>query len=423
MSPEPAALEHPQRPSPRAPSGLPRALAELLRRADVGTDGARPWDILVRNPRVWRRVLTDWTLGFGEAYMDGDWDCERLDMLFQRLMAADTEQHARGSRARWHLLHESLRQRLRNLQTPERAAQVGVRHYDAGNDVFAAMLDRRMIYSCAYWERARTLDDAQRDKLALICAKLQLQPGERLLDIGCGWGGLAQYAAEQHGVRVTGITVSKEQLALAQDRCRGLPVRLQLQDYRSLCAEPRRFDKIASVGMFEHVGPKNYGTYFDAVRRLLEPQGLFLLHTIGIHRTATHTDPWIDRYVFPNGKLPSAAELAQAVEGRFIIEDWHNFGADYDRTLMCWHANFEAAWPTLAVRYGERFRRMWRYYLLSCAGFFRARQGQLWQLVLTARERGGAYRSVRHPQRATAQACPTAPSDSPSAPRSSAHRA
>jgi cyclopropane-fatty-acyl-phospholipid synthase len=393
MSMEQAALDSPQQPAPPS-SGAPRILEELLGKADIRINGSRPWDIQVHRPRMWRRVLSQWTLGLGEAYMDGDWDCERLDMLFHRAMAADLERQPFG-KARLRLLAESLRQRLLNLQTPERAAQVGEQHYDVGNDVFAAMLDPRMIYSCAYWERATTLEQAQLDKLDLICRKLELKRGERLLDIGCGWGGLARHAAEHHGCEVTGITVSKEQLALAQDRCRGLPVTLLLQDYRSLDPSRWRFDKVVSVGMFEHVGPKNYAVYFDTVRRLMEPQGLFLLHTIGVDRTQTHTDPWIDRYVFPNGKLPSVLEMSQGIEGRFVVEDWHNFGTDYDRTLMCWHENFEAAWPRLAARYDERFRRMFRYYLLSCAGFFRARQGQLWQLVLTQRQREGAYRSVR----------------------------
>lgn len=372
----------------------PRLLVDLLARADVRFDGGRPWDVQVRHPRLYRRLLTRWSLGAGEAYMDGDWDCERLDELFERLMRVDLDQVAPGwSRlaAGW----EWLRHRLFNLQSLRRAFQVGERHYDVGNDVFEAMLDPRLVYSCAYWERAETLEQAQLDKLELICRKLQLRPGERLLDIGCGLGGLARHAAEHHRARVTGVTVSREQLTLARQRCAGWPVDLRLMDYRALAQEGAQFDKIASVGMFEHVGPKNYGAYLDTARQLLAPEGVFLLHTIGTSTTTPFTDPWIDRYVFPNGKLPSARELSEALEGRFVIEDWHNFGADYDRTLMCWHQRFEAAWPQLAGRYDERFHRMWRYYLLCCAGFFRSRQGQLWQLVLTPRSRRATYRSVR----------------------------
>lgn len=369
----------------------PPVLERLLGEVDVRLNGNRPWDIRVIDPRMYRRVLTQWSLGAGESYMDGDWECDQLDELFTRLMRADLEKRALGP-GRWSLLREALKHGLFNLQSHRRAFQVGEQHYDAGNDVFEAMLDSRMVYSCGYWARASTLEQAQIDKLDLICRKLDLQRGEHLLDIGCGWGGLAQFAAENYGVRVTGVTVSRQQLALAQDRCRGLPVELRLQDYRDLQG---RFDKIVSVGMFEHVGPKNYPAYFDAARRLLAPDGLFLLHTIGLDTTSSYTDAWIDKYVFRNGKLPSSREIAQVIENRFLIEDWHNFGPDYDRTLMAWWANFERAWPQLKARYDERFYRMWRYYLLVCAGFFRARQGQLWQLVLTHRARSACYRSVR----------------------------
>lgn len=369
----------------------PKVIEHLLELADIRLNGSRLWDIQVRRPAMYRRILTQWSLGFGESYVDGDWDCAQLDELFTRLLAADLDSRVVGS-ARWRLVFEVLRHSLRNLQSRQRAFQVGQQHYDVGNDVFEAMLDTRMMYSCAYWARANDLETAQEAKLDLICQKLQLQPGETLLDIGCGWGGLARFAAQRYGVQVIGITVSKEQLALASARGKGLPVQFLLQDYRSLQGT---FDKIVSVGMFEHVGQKNYKTYFDTVQRLLKPQGLFLLHTIGSHTTNSTTDRWIDRYVFPNGKLPSAAELATVIEGHFLIEDWHNFGQDYDRTLMAWVAKFEHAWPTLAPRYGEKFRRMWLYYLKCCAGFFRSRQGQLWQLVLGGRERRETYRSIR----------------------------
>lgn len=383
-----------------APASVPQppaALSALLAPADIRLNGDRPWDIRVHHPRLYRRVLTGWSLGLGESYMDGDWDCAQLDEMFTRLMRLGLEHRPMG----WGRLRLGLAlaaAAFTNPQREERAFVVGERHYDLGNDLYERMLDTRMIYSCAYWERAATLDQAQEDKLEMICRKLQLRPGMTLLDIGCGWGGLARHAAERHGARVVGITVSREQRALAQQVCAGLPVEIRLEDYRRL---EGRFDRIASVGMFEHVGPKNYRAYFDAAHRLLAEDGLFLLHTIGIDQPSTHTDPWIEKYVFPGGKLPAASELALAAQRRFVVEDWHNFGPDYDRTLMHWHARFEAAWPELQARYGERFRRMWRYYLLSCAGFFRSRQGQLWQLVLSRRERRETYRSLR-PFQATA---------------------
>lgn len=369
----------------------PDVLRDLIAEAGLRINGDAPWDIQVRDPDVYRRVLAKGSLGFGEAYEDGLWECAQLDELFTRLLAVDIDEKLKVF-TRLRLLGEYLRQQLFNLQSEKRAYQVGERHYDIGNDVFEAMLDSSMSYSCGYWAKADNLEDAQRDKLDLICRKLELKPGERLLEIGCGWGGLACYAAEHYGVEVVGITVSREQLTFAQQRCAGLPVRFELKDYRDIDGQ---FDKVVSVGMFEHVGRKNYSSYFETVRRVLNDEGLFLLHTIGSHITTDNIDPWIDRYIFPNGKLPSTIEITRAIEGLFLIEDLHNFGRDYDRTLMAWWANFEAAWPRLQEKYGERFHRRWQYYLMCCAGLFRSRQGQLWQLVLSKRQCAGLYRSVR----------------------------
>jgi cyclopropane-fatty-acyl-phospholipid synthase len=380
-------------PQPEGPVETPPMLRRLLETADVRFDGGRPWDIRVNDARLYRRMLADWSLGVGESYMDGDWDCDRIDELFDRVLRADLEHRSLGL-ARLKLAASLLPYLLMNRQSERRAFAVGERHYDIGNDLFERMLDRRMIYSCAYWEHASTLDEAQEHKLELICRKLDLQRGQTLLDIGCGWGGLARYAAERFGVEVTGVTVSREQQAHAQQACAGLPVTVRLQDYRQI---EGRFDRVVSVGMFEHVGPKNYEAFFSTAQRVLAPEGVFLLHTIGLDKPTPRTDPWIDKYIFPGGKLPGPSQISRALEPWFVLEDWHNFGTDYDRTLMAWHDRFEAAWPELRARYGERFRRMWRYYLLLCAGFFRSRQGQLWQLVLTRRERMAAYRSVRLP--------------------------
>lgn len=372
-------------------SGIPATIMEISQLAGIEINGSAPWDMRIHDDAVYRLILTKGSIGLGESYMAGLWDCERLDLFFHRLLRADADELLTGW-AKLRLLADIVRHRLFNLQSPGRAFQVGEQHYDIGNDVFEAMLDPTMSYSCAYWGKATTLEEAQQDKLDLICRKLDLQPGESLLDIGCGWGGLAHYAASRYGVKVVGITVSKEQQKIAQARCSGLPVRIELIDYRDLTG---RYDKIVSVGMFEHVGPKNYVPYFDVVSKLLAPDGLFLLHTIGSHATTAGTDGWIDKYIFPNGKLPSPIELASNLEKRFLIEDWHNFGPDYDRTLMAWWERFDKSWPTLEGRYGQRFYRMWKYYLMCCAGFFRSRQGQLWQLVLSKRQREMTYRSVR----------------------------
>lgn len=369
----------------------PGVLRDLAAQCGVKFNGDSPWDIQVHSDEVYQRILSKGSLGFGESYMDGLWDCLRLDQLFYRILSFNIEEKLVGW-ARLQLLSQVIRYRLFNLQSSRRAFQVGEQHYDIGNDVFESMLDPTMSYSCGYWHQADNLNQAQINKLDIICRKLELKPGEKMLEIGCGWGGLARYAAENYGVEVVGITISKEQQKLAQARCAGLPVEIRLIDYRDLTGE---FDKIASVGMFEHVGAKNYPVYFDTVNRLLKDSGLFLLHTIGIHKTTHRVDPWIDKYIFCNGKLPSAEQISQVLNHRLIIEDWHNFGHDYYLTLMAWWENFDAAWPELAHKYDERFYRMWKYYLLCCAGFFKSRQGQLWQLVLSKRSRPHIYRSVR----------------------------
>ncbi|AGN84408.1 cyclopropane fatty acyl phospholipid synthase [Enterobacter sp. R4-368] len=354
-----------------------RIANELLGRAGIRVNGPAASDIQVKNPDFFKRVLQEGSLGLGESYMDGWWDCARLDIFFTKVLRAGLENQLP------HHFKDTLRiagARLFNLQSKKRAWIVGKEHYDLGNDLFTRMLDPQMQYSCAYWKDAETLDDAQRAKLRLIGEKLQLKPGMRVLDIGCGWGGLAQFMAQNYGVSVVGVTISAEQQKLAQKRCEGLDVDIRLQDYRDL---DEQFDRIVSVGMFEHVGPKNYATYFRVVDRNLKPDGIFLLHTIGSKRTDHNVDPWINRYIFPNGCLPSVRQIADASESHFVMEDWHNFGADYDRTLMAWHERFLASWPEIADNYSERFKRMFSYYLNACAGAFRARDIQLWQVVFS----------------------------------------
>ncbi|ATA22007.1 cyclopropane-fatty-acyl-phospholipid synthase [Gibbsiella quercinecans] len=366
-----------------------RIAHEMLSMAGIAINGSRPFDIKVKNPDFFKRVLQEGSLGLGESYMDGWWECERLDVFFQRVINAGLE------RKLPHHLKDTLRiatARLVNLQSKKRAWIVGKEHYDLGNDLFTLMLDPYMQYSCAYWKDAKTLEQAQEAKLQLICEKLQLQPGMRLLDIGCGWGGLSAYAAKNFGVSVVGVTISAEQQKLAQARCAGLDVKILLQDYRDL---QQQFDRIVSVGMFEHVGPKNYRTYFNVVERNLKPDGLFLLHTIGSNRTDMNVDPWINKYIFPNGCLPSVTQIAHASEGHFVMEDWHNIGADYDRTLMAWYERFQQAWPQLAARYSERLERMFSYYLNACAGAFRARDIQLWQVVFSPKGVAGGIRVAR----------------------------
>ena len=366
-----------------------RARAEhLLGLADVRIGGDRPWDIRVHDERLFARVMAEGSLGLGESYMDGWWDAERLDEFITRVLRAELDTRIQP----WKEALGVAWAHVVNLQRRSRAFQIGRHHYDIGNDLFSRMLDRRMIYSCGYWANASTLDEAQEAKLDLVCRKLGLERGMRVLDIGCGWGGTAAFAAERYGVSVVGITVSEEQVKLARERWRGLPVEIRLQDYRDLDGA---FDRVLSIGMFEHVGRKNYDTFMRVVRSHLVDGGLFLLHTIGSNVSLSRNDPWSERYIFPNSMLPSARQIATAIEGKFVLEDWHGFGPDYDTTLMHWHRNVELHWGELKDRYDERFYRMWTYFLLSSAGGFRARKNQLWQLVLSPHGVAGRYRAPR----------------------------
>jgi len=379
------------------PSSAQRLLAELFVRADVrlvdgehtGSDAPRPWDLQIHDGRFYRRVLADGTLGLGESYVDGWWDCAALDEMCCRATRARLDERPTFNFTSAAAFVAAV---LVNRQTLRRARRVAEVHYDLGNDFFAAMLDPAMQYSCAYFQNTDDLAEAQQRKLDLICRKLGLQPGMRLLDIGCGWGGLAKFAAERYGCHVVGITISREQQMLGAEVCRGLPVEIRLLDYREVT---ETFDRIVSVGMMEHVGRKNYRTYMQAAARCLRDGGLFLCHTIGGTVSRFHTDPWIERYIFPNSLLPSPAQAARAAEGLFVIEDVHNFGQYYDRTLCAWERNFSRAWPQFREKYGARFGRTWRYYLLSCAGAFRARVIELYQFVLAKGGVPGGYQAVR----------------------------
>ena len=371
---------------------------DLLAPAGIVLNGPNEWDPQVNDQRLFRRVSRDGTLGLGEAYMDGWWDCQRLDELFSRGLRAGLEGAIRNN-LRFLLFFTF--SRLFNLQSSKRTHIVGEKHYDIGNDIFEAMLDPYMNYSCGYWADAQDLAKAQEHKMEMICRKLQLENGMQVLDVGCGWGGLSRWMAERHGVEVTGITVSSEQAVYAQQRCRDLPVTVQLTDYRNL---EGKFDRIVSVGMFEHVGHKNYQTYFKVLRSVLEEGGIFLLHTIGAGRGGYAMDRWTDKYIFPNGLLPPPQAIVNNCDGLFTIEDWHNIGADYDPTLMAWFRNFNDAWPSLKDRYNERFKRMFDYYLLTCAGAFRARDTHLWQVVLSAGGLEGGYRADRWSRKRTLEA-------------------
>ncbi len=369
---------------------MKEVVRELLSEADIELNGDSPWDIQVHDKNFYQRVMAGGSLALGETYMEGYWDCADLEEFFYRILTQCLDEEVSHS---WWAWWYFLKAKLVNLQSRDRAFEVGEKHYDRGNRLYENMLDSRMNYSCGYWRAASDLEEAQEDKLDLICRKLKLEPGLTIVDIGCGWGGLARYAAENYGVEVVGLTVSREQMEYARQFCQGLPVEIRLQDYRAL---EETFDRVVSVGMFEHVGAKNYGDFMEVAARGLKPDGLFLLHTIGTNLSLHATDPWIHKYIFPNGMLPSPPQVTDAAEELFMVEDWHNFGPDYVPTLRAWHENFETAWPDLKKNYDRTFYRMWRYYLLICAASFRARRNHLWQIVFSPRETERKdYHSVR----------------------------
>lgn len=353
--------------------------------AEIQLNGSEPWDIKVHDERFFPLVLYRGSLGMGESYMKGWIDSTHLDESIYRIVK---NKLGEPSNPVFNLLKGGIGALIFNKQSKRRALEVGKRHYDLSNRLFQCMLDKRMTYSCGYWKNAKNLDQAQEAKLDLVCQKLYLKPGMRVLDVGCGWGSFSKYAAEKYGVHVTGITISQEQLELGRKICKGLNVELRFQDYRDV---NEKFDRIVSIGQMEHVGYKNYRTYMRFAHRCLKDDGLFLLHTIGSNQTVFTTDPWIEKYIFPNGMLPSIAQLARASETLFVMEDWHNFGADYDKTLMAWYHNFHAHWEQLKQDYDEQFYRMWKYYLLACAGTFRAREMQLWQIVFSKHGIPGGY--------------------------------
>ncbi|MGA9326657.1 MAG: cyclopropane fatty acyl phospholipid synthase [Salegentibacter sp.] len=372
-----------------------KIIEDLLASAGIEINGSHPWDIHIKNDNFYRRVLKQGSIGLGESYMEDWWECAKLDEFLDRLFSADPEKKIKENiKLKWLIL----KARLFNLQTKKKAEKSIASHYNIGNRLYEEMLDPLMMYSCGYWQDAQNLEQAQENKLELICRKLKLEPGQKVLDVGCGWGGFAWYAAKNYQVEVVGITISKEQHELAQKRCKDLPVEIRLQDYRDL---HEKFDRIVSIGMLEHVGHRNYRRYMEVIQRNLKEDGICLLHFIGGNESCYTTDPWINKYIFPEGLIPSITQIGQALEDKLILQDWHNFGLYYDQTLMAWHKNFKEAWPALKETYNNFFYKMWEFYLCASAASFRAKRLNLWQLVLTRKEFPELYNPVRQTHLAT----------------------
>jgi cyclopropane-fatty-acyl-phospholipid synthase len=364
-------------------------IKELLALAGITVNGVQPWDIQVHDRRLYRRVIAQGSLGLGEAYVDGWWDVERLDIFICKVLRADLVSKVKPG---WGYLWLWAKSKLFNMQSRKRAEADVRSHYDIDIDLYLSFLDPYMQYSCGYFKNTNDLAQGQEQKMELICQKLQLGSNHSVLDIGCGWGGFAKYAATKYGCSITGITVSESQYAYAKKFCAGLPVNILQQDYRDLQG---RYDRIVSVGMFEHVGYKNYRKFMEVASRCLKPDGLLLLHTIGGNKSVHSTDAWLEKYIFPGSVLPSVKQVGKSIDNLFVLEDWHSFGVYYAETLRAWWENFDAAWDDLQDRYDERFYRMWKYYFLMCAGTFDARFNQLWQIVLTPEGLEGGYKSVR----------------------------
>ncbi len=358
-------------------SSAKKTLTDLFEQADVIINGQRSRDIQVLNDNFYQRVINQGSLGLGESYMDKWWTCEALDQFIGKVLSADLEN--RGKYSAVSVLNIIL-SRLLNFQSRKRAFQVGEHHYDIGNGLYKRMLDKRMLYTCGYWRDAENLDEAQEAKLELVCKKIGLEPGMTVLDLGCGFGGFAKYASEKYDVSVTGYTVSKKQTEHGTRMTQGLPVEIRHDDYRNAHG---KYDRVVSIGLMEHVGYKNYRTFMELMDRTLKDDGIAFVHTIGGNKSSTICNPWTEKYIFPNSAIPSISQIGKAMEGLFVMEDFHNFGEDYDKTLMAWYHNFIDHWPELKSKYDDRFYRMWSYYLLSCAGSFRCRSLQLWQIVMT----------------------------------------
>ncbi len=372
------------------PSASELFVKKLLKVADVSVDGTRPQDIRVYNDAFYARVIADGSLGLGESYMDKLWDANHLDAFFEKVIRANLERHVKLNR---HTLLALIRANLTNMQTRARAKHVARKHYDESGVLPDAILDPYNQYTCAYFrDGTENLNQAQEKKLDLICRKLQLKKEDRVLDIGCGWGGFAKYASKHIGCSVTGISISEEQIKYARNFCKGLPVEIRHCDYRDL---EGMYDKVLTCGMVEHVGKKNYRTLFKIIHDHLSDNGLYLLHTIGSNTSTSIVDPFMDKYIFPNGMLPSQEQISHAANGLFILQDAQNLGKHYDPTLMAWNENFRKNWSSIADRYDERFRRMFEYYLLSCAGAFRAGAMQLWQMVFSKNRNVMDYRGPR----------------------------
>jgi cyclopropane-fatty-acyl-phospholipid synthase len=348
----------------------------VLSRAGITVNGCHAWDIQVHDEQFFDCLYRSASEGLGDSYVQGFWDSDDLTETLGRFIAIGGRSALKGPIAH-------------NMQTTEseqkKSLEVVDSHYESKNGLYSNMLDPYMQYSCALWDDdTHNLQEAQIKKMRLIGQKLELQPGDHVLDIGCGWGGLPKFLSETFGCRVTGINLAEHHIDYANQRMAHNKVKVIKQDYRDLT---EKYDKIYCIGVSEHFGLNNYKQFMQIVHDQLNPGGIFLLHTIGENVTRPKADTWITKNIFPNGYIPSLSLISQCAEGLFITEDVHNFNTSYEKTLLAWDANFQRNWNLIRKLHPELdtrdFYRMWRYYLNFCAGGFRKRCTQLYQIVFT----------------------------------------
>jgi cyclopropane-fatty-acyl-phospholipid synthase len=363
---------------------------------DIEINGNKKHDIKIKDPKcLYKIALGDPELTVGETYMDDEWDSEDLEGTLNAIYTSKALSNFDNKTNFYKLFTK-----LFNMQNITRSKHVGTQHYDIGNDLYEAFLDSNMQYSCGYWKNANNLEEAQHNKLDLLCRKLDLTNSNesiKILDVGCGFGGLAKFISDKYkdkNIEITGLSISKEQIKYAEDKFNANDnginksrINILFKDYRDFCNDKdnyKKFDRVISVGMFEHVGHKNYDVYFKCIHNVLKDDGLFVLHTIGNGKSVTYANRWIDKYIFPNGMLPSITQIGSAIEGKFVMEDWSNFGDYYADTLQVWLERSEKFFQTTTNPiYTERFQRMWKLYIISSKVNFRTRNIHLWQLVLS----------------------------------------
>jgi cyclopropane-fatty-acyl-phospholipid synthase len=364
-------------------------LSKLLAAADVQINGTRPWDMQVHNESTYARILKDGDLGAGESYMEGWWDCQQLGVMIEKVLRADVMSKVQLSlvdkaKAVWSMLTGS-------KSTGSSKEQLCY-HYDIGNDLYKAMLDPYMQYTCGFWRNgATTLEQAQLDKLDMICKKVNARQGCKWLDLGCGFSGLMKYATEKYSTVCTGYNLSTDQMGYGRDvLCAGLPITFVEGDFCKTLASVKdgKFDVVTNVGSIEHCGVNRYREFMQNAYNCIADDGVFLTQSIlsGSKDTQYSFLAFLNKYIFPGGVSPTLTQLSQAMEGLFVIEDVHNFGEDYAKTLAAWHANLTQAWASLSAnnpKYTTKFKRMFDFYLLCCAGTFRARGLNLLQIVAT----------------------------------------